>query len=123
MSTDRYRSAMTFKEVLSYAAEIEELYDVRIRFGCYTLARAGSGATHAITVTAHHRNGKKVVEVDQEQALWPGGTSKTREGAEIYLLTRLASALDEWRSQEKREEEQAAPLELTPLENYIKGSF
>lgn len=112
-----------FKDVLAYAVEISDTYGVRIRLSCVPLSRKSGIATHAILVTAYSTSGRRIPEVEAEQALWPSKNRATREGAEIYLLTRLASALDEWFYRKQRETEQWEAGRLTPLEQYLAGSY
>jgi hypothetical protein len=123
MSKGAGNPGVSFRDVLLYSAEVEETYNVRIRLSTIPLSKKSGKSTHAIEVRAYTLQGRPVTGVEREQCLWPGGTARTREGAEVYLLTRLASALDEWSVREQRERETWEAGQLTPLEEYIAGSF
>jgi len=117
------RSGMTFADVLAQCKGLEETYGVRIRLATVPLSKVSGKSTHALEARAYTLQGKPLQDVEREQCLWPGGTSKTREGAEIYLLVRLEAALDEWYARKRREEEQRDSGALTLLEEYIARSF
>lgn len=117
------RIGITFADVLAHTAQLEDEYAVRIRLSVVPLSRKSGKSTHALEARAYTLQGKPVTAVDRTQCLWPGGTAKTHEGAFMYILTQLGSALDEWFVRRRREEEQWQPGELTPLEEYIAGSY
>lgn len=112
-----------FKDVLQYAMEIGDTYGVRIRLSVIPLSRRSGQSTHAITATAYSAAGRRLAEVESEQALWPSKNRSTREGTEIYLLTRLASTLDEWFYRKQRETEQWEAGRLSSLEEYIANTI
>lgn len=123
MSRSNDRPQTTDMDVLTYAEQVGEQYGVRVRLAVVPLARTSGKSTHAIEVRAYQLDGKVYSGVEREQALFPGGTSKTIHGAWVYLIGRLAGALDEQQARARREEEQWEPGRLTPLEEYIAGTF
>ena len=123
MSRSNDRPQTNDMDVLTYAQQVEETYGVRVRLSVVPLSNPSGKSTHAVEVRAYTLRGKVYAGVDREQALFPGGTSKTIHGAWVYLIGRLAGALDEQQARARREEESWEPGALTPLEEYIAGSF
>lgn len=123
MSRSNDRPQTSDMDVLTYAEQIGDEYGCRVRLSVVPLSRPSGKSTHAVEVRAYTLQGRVLAEVEREQCLFPGGTSKTIHGAWVYLLGRLAGTLDEYAARKRREEEQWEPGVLTPLEQYIAGNF
>jgi len=123
MTRRNNREMGTDLDVLGYALEVGGEYGVRIRLSINPLPRPSGDSTHAVIARAYWPNGKAIAEVEHEQCYFPGGTSKTVNGCYLYLLHRLSGTLDEWYARKRRAEETWEPGELTPLDQYIAGSF
>jgi hypothetical protein len=123
MTRSNAREMGTDADMLEYALEVGDTYNVRLKVEVMPLSRPSGKSTHAVCVRAYTRQGKPIGEIEREQCYFPGGTSRTFAGAAIYLLTRMAGVLDEWSVRKQREQEQWEPGTLTPLEEYIAGSF
>jgi len=119
---DRY-AAMSDKELCDYLCSVEDEYGVRVRVALVPLSKRSGKSSHAITATAYDLAGKRVAELEREQCLFPGGTSRSITGAAFYVATQLVQAIDTWSARKAREEESWEPGRLTPLEEYIAGSF
>lgn len=120
--SDRYAS-FSDKDLCEHLKEVEDTYGLRIRVALVPLSKGSGKSTHAVTATAYHPNGKRVSELESTQCYFPGNTSKTFAGAAFYVCNQLEGIIDEWQARRRREEEQWEPGELTPLEQYIAGSF
>jgi len=123
MSSTKDNGHLSDRDLTVYLKEVEEEYGVRIRCALVPLSRPSGKSTHAVTATAYNLAGRRVVELEATQCLFPGGTSRTFAGAAFYVTTQLVQAIDEWAARERREEEQWEPGTLTPLEQYIAGSY
>lgn len=119
---DRY-SRMSDGELCEYLSSVESEYGIRVRVSLNPLAKRSGKSSHAVVATAYHPTGKRVLELESTQCLFPGGTSKTFTGAAFYVATQLVQAVDEWAHRKRREEEVWEPGRLTPLEQYIANSF
>lgn len=119
---DRW-ARMSDAELCEYLIHTEEEYGVRIRVSINPLARRSGKSSHAVVASAYYPSGKRILEMESTQCLFPGGTSKTITGAAFYVATQLVQEIDAWAVRKKREEEQWEPGELSPLEQYIAGSF
>jgi|SRR5215207_5821132 len=123
MAKDARTSHMDDAGLCSYLSEVEEEYGVRIRVALVPLARATGKSTHAVTATAYSKAGKRIHGLESTQCYFPGNTSRTFAGAAFYVSVQLVEAVDEWSVKERREREQWEGGVLTPLEQYIAGSF
>ena len=123
MAKDTRTAHMTDAELCCYLETIEEQYGVRVRVALVPLARASGKSSHAVTATAYNQAGKRIHELEATQCYFPGNTSRTFAGAAFYVCTQLVQEVDTWAAREEREREQWEEGRLTPLEQYIAGSY
>lgn len=123
MGREGKTSHMDDKGLCEYLCEVEHEYGVRIRIALVPLSKSTGKSTHAVTATAYGPSGKRIVELESTQCLFPGSTSRTFAGAAFYVATQLVQEIDAWSVRKRREEEQWEPGRLTPLEEYIAGQF
>lgn len=120
--SDRY-AQFSDRDLCEHLAQVEETYGVRVRVALVPLSKRSGKSSHAVTATAYHPNGKRIAELEATQCYFPGNTSKTFAGAAFYVCNQLEQEIDSWQARKRRETEQWEPGELTPLEQYIAGSF
>ena len=114
---------MTDKDLCAYLVSIEEEYGVRIRVQLVPRPKARGGSSHAVMATAYFPTGKRIPDLESTQCYFPGDTSRTFAGAAFYVATQLVQEVDTWAARRAREEEAFEQYVLTPLEQYIAGSF
>ena len=122
MAGKKAYDTLTDRDLCEYLHQVEGEYPVRVRVSLVPLARKSGSSTHAITARAYNSAGRPIMDLEVEQVLFPGATSRTFAGAAFYACTALVSRIDEWHAQELRRTEQMEPGRLTPLEEYIAKS-
>lgn len=115
--------AGTFGDILQLLEDTEAHYGIKVRLSINPKPRSGYSDGCILLVTPYTRTGGRLHEVQSEQLLFPSKTHRTIDGAWLYLINLLSSALDEWQHKAAREAQQAEAESLTPLEQYIARSF